>query len=315
MKLTDGAFQRVFTDMAREYPDIETDHQIVDIATARLAARPQDYDVVVTLNLYGDIISDVVAEIAGSVGLCGSSNIGTKVAMFEAIHGSAPDIAGKDIANPGGLINAGIMMLNYLGHHDKASLIHNAFLKTLEDGIHTSDIHCDLTTQKVGTRAFTDGVIARLGEKPLRLPAIDYASALVKGKKDVDAPAFDLPQTPRRTVPKKELVGVDIFVDWDPEGGSRDPDVLAELLQKEVSKRWTLQMISNRGVLVWPNGHPETYKVDHWRCRFILDQVGGSVSEIVPLMEQMGRNSLEVIKTENLYNFNGEAGYSRGQGQ
>ncbi len=130
--MTDGVFQQIFESMAKQYPDIQTNHEIVDIATARVAARPQNYDVIVTLNLYGDIISDVAAEVAGSVGLAGSSNLGTNFGMFEAIHGSAPDIAGKDMANPLGMLNGALMMLNYLKQHDVASKIHNATLCTLE---------------------------------------------------------------------------------------------------------------------------------------------------------------------------------------
>jgi isocitrate dehydrogenase len=132
MKMTDGTFQQIFESMAKQYPDILTNHEIVDIATAHVAARPQKYDVIVTLNLYGDIMSDVAAEVAGSVGLAGSANVGSRSGMFEAIHGSAPDIAGKDIANPSGMLNGAIMMLNYLGQHDVATKIHNATLAAME---------------------------------------------------------------------------------------------------------------------------------------------------------------------------------------
>ena len=140
MKLTDGLFHQVFDEVSKEYPEIKTDVQIIDIGSARLAATPQNYDVVVTSNLYGDIVSDIVAEIAGSVGLAGSANIGENIAMFEAIHGSAPDIAGQNIANPSGLINAAVMMLAHIGQEDIADTIKNAWLKTIEDGIHTADI-------------------------------------------------------------------------------------------------------------------------------------------------------------------------------
>jgi isocitrate dehydrogenase len=140
MKHTDGMFHKVFDEIAKEYPDIESNHQIIDIGAARVAAMPETFDVIVTLNLYGDIISDIAAQVAGSVGLAGSANIGSTVSMFEAVHGSAPDIAGKDVANPSGLLHGAAQMLVHLGHADVAEKINNAWLCTLEDGIHTADV-------------------------------------------------------------------------------------------------------------------------------------------------------------------------------
>ncbi|MGC0372148.1 MAG: hypothetical protein DGJ47_000853, partial [Rickettsiaceae bacterium] len=151
MKFSDGIFHQVFDEIAKEYPQIDNEHYIVDIGTAKLATKPESFDVVVTSNLFGDIISDITAEISGSVGLAGSANIGKEYAMFEAIHGSAPDIAGKNIANPSGLINAAIMMLVHIGQGDIASNIENAWKKTLEDGIHTADIYNKESKKKVGT--------------------------------------------------------------------------------------------------------------------------------------------------------------------
>ena len=141
MKFTDGILHQVFDKVGSYYPEIEKDQMIIDIATAKVATDPERFDVIVTHNLYGDIISDVAAEVAGSVGLCGSANIGDNYAMFEAVHGSAPDIAGQNIANPSGLINAAIMMLNFINMNDKAELIENALKVTLEQGIHLSLIH------------------------------------------------------------------------------------------------------------------------------------------------------------------------------
>lgn len=317
MKLTDGAFQQIFENMAKEYPSIQTDHQIVDIATARIAAKPGNYDVVVTSNLYGDIISDVAAEVAGSVGLAGSANIGTNAAMFEAIHGSAPDIAGQNIANPCGLINASIMMLNYLKLHDHATVVHNAMLKAIEDGVHTRDIEGAHTRKRVGTKEFADAVIERLGDKPTKLAAADYTTSLAGNtrRKDVQAPSFTVPEKPVQTAPVKEFVGVDVFVDWDPATG-RNPDDLARPLLDACAGDFKLSMISNRGVVVWPNGNPNTYKVDHWRCRFEATRKDVSGNRlIVDLLGRLNTKGVEVIKTENLFNFDGQAGYSKGQGQ
>src|SRR5579883_286855 len=161
MKMTDGLFHRVFNEIAADYPTIQHEHLIVDIGTALIACQPERFDVIVTLNLYGDIISDVAAQVAGSVGLGGSANIGNQMAMFEAIHGSAPDIAGKNLANPSGLLNAAIQMLVHINQPLVATAIENAWLKTLEDGIHTGDIYSPTySKQKVGTQEFADAVIA-----------------------------------------------------------------------------------------------------------------------------------------------------------
>lgn len=181
MKMTDGLFHKVFNEIAAEYPSLQNDHYIIDIGTARLAAKPEIFDVIVTMNLYGDIISDVAAEISGSVGLAGSANIGKDYAMFEAIHGSAPDIAGKDIANPTGLLNAAVMMLVHIGQYSIAEKIRNAVYKTLEDGVHTADIYNSSTSKKkVGTKEFTQAVIARLGQEPVQLAVARFAASTQK---------------------------------------------------------------------------------------------------------------------------------------
>ena len=175
MKLTDGLFHRVFDEVAAEYPDIETDHLIIDIGTARVADTPENFDMIVLPNLYGDIVSDVTAQLSGSVGMGRSANVGEEMAMFEAIHGSAPDIAGRGIANPSGLLNAGVMMLIHLGQSAIAEKIENAYLKTIEDGIHTVDIYDPSRSKvRVGTDEFADAVIERLGQTPQVLTPVSY---------------------------------------------------------------------------------------------------------------------------------------------
>ncbi|MEY3107440.1 MAG: hypothetical protein RIT35_1618, partial [Pseudomonadota bacterium] len=169
MKMTDGIFHRVFDEIALEYPSLENNHMIIDIGAAKLSNKPAMFDVIVTSNLYGDIISDVVAEISGSVGLAGSANIGDQYAMFEAVHGSAPDIAEQNIANPSGLLNAAIMMLVHIGQPEVAEKIHNAWLCALEDGMHTGDIwHEARSVKKCSTKEFAEEVIKRLGNAPLK---------------------------------------------------------------------------------------------------------------------------------------------------
>src|SRR5262244_3027478 len=175
MKLTDGLFHKVFDEIGAGYPEIEKEVWIVDIGAAKMADTPEAFDVLVMPNLYGDILSDVAAQIAGSVGLAGSANIGEHCAMFEAIHGSAPRRAGQNLANPSGLLLGAVMMLVHIDQPDVATLVHNAWLRTIEDGIHTYDIFADgVSRQKVGTKEFADAVVARLGKLPQKLKAVGY---------------------------------------------------------------------------------------------------------------------------------------------
>jgi isocitrate dehydrogenase len=303
MKLTDGLFYRVFEEVASEYPDIQSEHQIIDIGAARIAAQPERFDVVVTLNLYGDILSDIAAQVAGSVGLAGSANIGPDVAMFEAVHGSAPDIAGKDVANPSGLLNAAIQMLVHLGEAQIAERIMNAWLCTLESGIHTADIYRpQLSSREVGTKAFTDAVIAHLGQKPEKLATAQFRAGGISVK-------------PSPTeAQEKALVGIDVFLDWSE--GDRNPDLLGKGLEGATPPGWQLKMITNRGVKVYPGGLPETFCTDHWRCRFLpADGQATDFASVLELLGSVHQAGFDVIKTEHLYTFDGVHSYSLGQGE
>lgn len=302
MKQTDGLFHQVFNEIAVEYPDIENEHWIVDIGAAKLADTPEAFDVIVMPNLYGDILSDVAAQIAGSVGLAGSSNIGEECSMFEAIHGSAPRRAGQNMANPSGLLQGAILMLLHLGKADVAENIQNAWLTTLEDGIHTYDIFKEGTSkEKVGTHEFALAVIERLGKQPKQLKPIVYG----------ENKPMQLPSYKRPAPASKAQIGVDIFVHWN---GS-NPNALAAAIQKDVPL-FPLKMITNRGIKVWPDGFKETYCTDHWRCRFqVSDGSSIGANEVIQLLKQFQTASLEVIKTENLYTFNGKPAFSLGQGQ
>jgi isocitrate dehydrogenase len=303
MKQTDGLFHQVFDEIAAEYPEIENEHWIVDIGAAKLADTPEAFDVIVMPNLYGDILSDVAAQITGSVGLAGSANIGSECAMFEAIHGSAPRRAGQNVANPSGLLHGAILMLNHLGQYSVAERVHNAWLKTLEDGTHTYDIFTEgLSREQVGTREFADAVIANLGQLPSQLKAVHY-----RGESKIEVPKYE------RKAPKtKELEGVDLFVHWH----GTEADALAPLIQAINREDSALSMITNRGIKVWPDGFPETFCTDHWRCRF-KNPAGGLMPKerIVELLEAAEAHGIDVIKTENLYRFNGTSSYSLGQGQ
>jgi isocitrate dehydrogenase len=303
MKQTDGMFHTIFNEIGLEYPEIEKDHWIIDIGSARIADTPEVFDVIVTLNLYGDIISDIAAQIAGSVGLAGSSNIGDGFAMFEAIHGSAPTIAGQDIANPSGLIQGAVLMLLHIGETDSAEMIQNAWLKTLEDGIHTADIYkAEVSSKKVGTHEFAQAVIERLGQEPHQLKAVKY-------KKNA---GIQIKPYQKRVEAKKELIGVDIFVCWNGTNANEIGEKVSPLTHKNIE----LSMISNRGIKVWPNGFDETFCTDHWRCRYkSLDGSTISQEDIIALLTLFNQHQIEVIKTENLYTFDGKIGFSLGQGQ
>lgn len=302
LKISDGIFHKIFDEIAKEYPEIENEHWIVDIGAAKLADTPLNFDVVVMPNLYGDILSDVAAQIAGSVGLAGSANIGDFGAMFEAIHGSAPRRAGQNLANPSGLLLAAVLMLVHVDLPELATLIHNAWLKTLEDGIHTYDIFNEkISKQKVGTKEFGDAVIARLGQKPVELKAVEYGSI---NKKILSK------HNPAKDASKKEIVGIDIFIQ-----NSHSLEHLHESLSKIALDPFKLTMISNRGVRVWPEKAPETFCVDAWRCRFLPVKQKGVTNhhEIAGLMQKLADAKVDFIKTEQLCTFGGEPGYTLAQ--
>ncbi|MEO0393748.1 MAG: NADP-dependent isocitrate dehydrogenase [Pseudomonadota bacterium] len=305
MKITDGIFHQVFDEVAADYPEIEADHLIVDIGAARIADTPEIFDVIVTLNLYGDIISDIAAQITGSVGLAGSANIGDQSAMFEAIHGSAPPIAGKGIANPSGLLLASVMMLTHIGQPDVAEAIHNGWLTAIERGSHTGDIFDrKYSKQRCTTKEFTAALIDCLGEKPETLTPVSYS-----------AKSADRNQTGIRvTVPapaQKDLVGVDVFID----NRELTTDELAKQLVSTGGDLMNLQVISNRGTKVWPDGLPETFCSDHWRCRFLAKgDAPLATADLIGLYSRIDGTGLDVIKTENLYNFDGRPGFSAAQG-
>jgi len=301
MKMTDGLFHKVFSEIATEYPDIVNETWIVDIGSAKLADTPEAFDVIVLPNLYGDILSDVTAQIAGSVGLAGSANIGDACAMFEAIHGSAPRRAGQNLANPSGLLLGAVMMLVHINQPDVATNVHNAWLRTLEDGIHTYDIYVEgVSKQKVGTKEFADAVISRLGQKPQMLKAVSYSSAPQYFSRDFDTqlPPFE----------EKTLVGTDVYLDWS--DGS--PETLGEHLKLLSGNGLELVAITNRGARVWPHGMSETFCTDHWRCRFMAPRRGEKVTpaQVISVLQRVSEAGYDYIKTENLYNFDGKTGYS-----
>ncbi len=305
MKFTDGLFHKVFDEIGVEYPEFVKEHWIVDIGAAKLADTPEAFDVIVMPNLYGDILSDVAAQIAGSVGLAGSANIGVAAAMFEAIHGSAPRRAGQNLANPSGLLHGGILMLVHIGQPEIAERVHNAWLRTIEDGVHTYDIYKEgVSKEKVGTREFAHAVVARLGQSPQHLKAASYSKepAQSAGSAYVPKPRAD-----------KQLVGVDVFLHWP----ARDANAFGKKLEGFNGEGLKLTSLSNRGVRVYPDGFPETFCTDHWRAGFLSEQGGGAVkhAQIVGLLNRLQAAGLDFIKIENLYTFDGQKGYVASQGE
>lgn len=299
MKIGDGMFHKVFKEIANEYPEIEADSYIVDIGMAKVAANPEIFDVIVTLNLYGDIVSDIASLVAGSVGLAGSMNIGEHYAMFEAIHGSAPDIAGQGIANPSGLLNGAILMLEHIGQHDVAAKIYNAWVKAIEDGCHTGDIAVK-GSKILNTKEFTQAVIERLGQVPEKLP-----KATSSGKV-----AMDMTNVCRacQVTQDKKQVGVDVFVD------SLLPyEELGEVIKNASTDKLQFELMSSRGMKVYPGGGVVAPDSDFWRCRFYGDSLTSSdVYKVLQLIEKSG---ISWVKIENLYNYDGVRGFSLCQGE
>ena len=302
MKQTDGLFHKVFDEIALEYPEIENEHWIIDIGAAKLADTPEAFDVIVMPNLYGDVLSDVAAQITGSVGLAGSANIGEECSMFEAIHGSAPKRAGLNVANPSGLLHGAILMLNHIGQTKIAENVHNAWLKTIEDGIHTYDIYKDgVSKRAVSTTEFADAIINNLGQLPQHFKAVSYQNEV----------QLNLPKYKRKKASNKDLVGIDLFVHWRGE----DPNALAKLVKEIDIESANLNMITNRGIKVWPDGFKETFCTDHWRCRFKKINNEFNKEDVITLLKKAYENNIDIIKTENLYEFDGQQAYSMGQGQ
>lgn len=296
LKLSDGLFHKIFDEIAKEYPGIINEHWIVDIGAAKLADTPESFDVVVMPNLYGDILSDVAAQIAGSVGLAGSANIGEHGAMFEAIHGSAPRRANQNLANPSGLLLASVMMLAHVDLPEIATIIHNAWLKTLEDGLHTYDVYSEtISTQKVGTKEFADAIIKRLGEKPTTLKAAHYGKMGKLTQKHSSA---------KEASTAKEVVGVDVFIE-----NSHSIEHLQKTLAAIPISDFKLAFISNRGVKVWPEKAPETSCVDNWRCRFMANGKTTTHLQIVDLLRKLAEKGVDFVKIEELCTFGGKPGF------
>ncbi|MEO7000428.1 MAG: NADP-dependent isocitrate dehydrogenase [Ktedonobacterales bacterium] len=302
MKLTEGTLKRVFERIAPEYPDIEAYHIIVDNCAHQLVKKPEQFEVIVTTNMNGDILSDLTSALIGGLGFAASSNIGHDVAIFEAVHGSAPKYAGKDVINPTAMILSGVQMLRYLGEFTAAAAIENAILVTLAAGIRTRDVLGDAGA--IGTTAFTDAIISNLGKtapnwqvrdyKPIKMPEVSAAIDFVQAN-------------------KRRVVGVDIFVE-----SAADAEALgASLMALSEGTPFHLKLISNRGTRVYPPTGAITDCADHWRCRFMLnDEQHGDLDDatLIALLERVGAQH-RWMHIEKLNEFGGAPGFTKDQGE
>jgi isocitrate dehydrogenase len=300
MKFTEGTMKRVFEEVAKEYPDIEAQHIIIDNCAHQLVKKPEQFDVIVTTNMNGDIISDLTSALVGGLGFAPSANLGTEVAIFEAVHGSAPKYAGKNVINPTAVILSAVLMLRHLGKLDIAATIENAILATLEDGkTMTGDVVG--YDRGASTTAFTEAVIANLGRKPSRGEARAYRA--LKMPETLSAPK----------VPKqRRVVGADIFFE-SPEG----PEHIGRRLEQVIEgSSFRLKMITNRGTKVYPAGEAMVDCVDQYRCRLLLRSTEASASdpEILDLLSRVG-SAFRWVHVEKLQEFDGEPGFTKAQGE
>jgi len=302
MKLTEGLLKRTFERIAPEYPGIKAEHIIIDNCAHQLVRFPEQFEVIVTSNMNGDILSDLTSGLVGGLGFAPSSNIGDGAVMFEAVHGSAPNIAGKNLANPTALTLSAVMLLRHLGYIEQAWVVENAVLHTLEEG---KALTGDVAGERIAatTSAFTEAVINNLGRNPTRWK--------VREQKPLT-----LPKPPARVAtvsPKsRRTVGVDVFIEADVQ-----PEVLGPALEQAVAgAALALKIISNRGVKVFPLGATRPDCVDHYRCRFFPRAKGDEVSDeaIADLVKRIGA-AHRWMHVEKLQEFDGKAGFTKGQGE
>lgn len=298
MKMTEGMLKKEFAQVASEYPDLETWHVIIDNAAHQLVKAPEQFDVIVTTNMNGDIISDLTSALVGGLGFAPSANLGTEVAIFEAVHGSAPKYAGKDVANPTAVVLSAVMMLRHLQQFEAADRLEQAIYRTLEDGIHPQDVKIGTP---VGTKAFTDAVEARLGKtssivarqrKPLKLPTITREEA--------------------RIVPKtRTTVGMDVFIETHDEPAQ----IAARLNEAVAGTPYKLKMVSCRGTVVWPSTGGSTGCIDTFRCRFIVhDRAAFNNESSIELLQRINR-TYAWMHVERLEEHDGAPSFTKAQGE
>lgn len=306
MKLTDGLFLEVFYEIAKEYPELKADDVIVDDLCMKLVIRPDLFDVVVLTNLQGDIVSDLCAGLVGGLGFAPSANIGDHISIFEAVHGTAPDIAGKNIANPTALLLSGIGMLQHLGLMESSALIENALLYTLENGVHTGDFGNKSTTA-LNTTDFADAIIANFGKQPKHNPKPDlddvpYSCTVLHLDKN--------PMLETKENVAEKIVGVDMFIE-----SNVQPEELAKKCLRHAGVKFQLVNISNRGTQVWPTGSRYTNLVNQYNARF--ESIEGEAlnqQDIIGLYVSLS-GDFKICSLEVLNSWGEKRGYSLAQGQ
>jgi isocitrate dehydrogenase len=306
MKLTDGLFLECFQEVAKEYPELKSDDIIVDDLAMKLVVRPQEFDVVVLTNLQGDIISDLCAGLVGGLGFAPSANIGDHIAIFEAVHGTAPDIAGKNIANPTALLLSGIAMLRHLGLMENAAIIENALLYTLEQGVHTGDFG-DKNTPTLNTTDFAQAIVANFGKQPVHMarPLLPNAP--------VTQTEFKLSRNEMMVSEETQnevIVGVDLFIE-----SSGQPEFIAKKCQRHAGVKFKLVSISNRGTQVWPTGSVYTNLVNQYNVRF--ESIDGSPlnqQDVLGLYVSLS-GDFKICSSELLNMWGEKKAYSLAQGQ
>ncbi|HQV05452.1 MAG: NADP-dependent isocitrate dehydrogenase [Chitinophagaceae bacterium] len=306
MKITDGLFLECFREVAKEYPELKADDVIIDDLCMKLVTRPDQFDVVVLTNLQGDIVSDLCAGLVGGLGFAPSANIGDHISIFEAVHGTAPDIAGKNIANPTALLLSGIAMLRHLGLTENASVIENALLYTLEKGVHTGDFG-DKNIPAVNTTAFADAIIANLGQKP-EIGARDIMPNKPGTPKPLHLDAN--PMMVSKEEENEKIVGVDFFIESD-----EQPSAIAEKCERHAGVKFNLINISNRGTQVWPTGSVYTNLVNQYNVRFeSIDASPLNQQDIIGLYVSLSGN-FKICSHELLNQWGDKKAFSLAQGQ
>lgn len=297
MKLTEGLFQKEFQKVAADYPEITANHLLVDNAAHQLVIAPEQFEVLVTTNMNGDILSDLASGLVGGLGVAPSANIGYEVQMFEAVHGTAPDIAGADKVNPTAMILSAIMMLRHLEMFSQADQLEQAIFLTLEEGIHTADLK---PKNPVGTRAFTEAVASRLG-KQAKTPS--------RGFNALKLPLITTKETDQ-TPKSRNTWGVDVFIE-----SNQSPKTLGESLSNlALDSGFDLLMISNRGTAVWPVSEVGPNCIDHFRCRFQVNRNELTDTELLSLLAKISQH-YRWMHIEKLELVDGEPAFTKAQGQ
>lgn len=306
MKITDGLFLECFYEVAKDYPELKADDVIVDDLCMKLVTKPDTFDVIVLTNLQGDIVSDLCAGLVGGLGFAPSANIGDHICIFEAVHGTAPDIAGKNLANPTALLLSGIAMLRHLGFMENAAVIENALLYTLESGVHTGDFG-DKKIAPVNTTQFADTVITNFGRQPIMNPKP------IQANMPATQTVFKLDKNPMLVsieMKEEKIIGADMFIE-----SAEQPEMIAEKCKRFGGAKFDLINISNRGTQVWPTGSVFTNLVNQYNVRF--ESVNGlplTQQDVIGLYVSLSAD-FKICSLELLNVWGDKRAYSLAQGQ